>query len=244
MMYSLITKSEENWNARKSSELDKLNTSFLFETDNKYGFPIVKTSEDFSAQDLIPFHMCKSMKKEDMDKAVHFFLDDYKFEQVWTRPRDFINTFLTYGNILSPTFSVWSNQPYALNVFNMYRSRWCTRFFQEFGVNVLVDVRWNDESSYDYCFSGIERNTPVIVNTVGTKYLENRKMFVNGFEEMLRVLEPNKLYVYGEYIPLNFDKYFDDVIYYESFWKKQRDKIQEKKYNTPKKKIILKKVRK
>ena len=69
-------------------------------------------------------------------------------------------------------------------------------------------------------------------------------MFVNGFEEMLRVLEPNKLYVYGEYIPLNFDKYFDDVIYYESFWKKQRDKIQEKKYNTPKKKIILKKVRK
>ena len=233
-MYSLVTKTQENWSSRKSSELDKLNQSCLFETDNKYGFPIVKTSADFSAEDLIPFNTCKGMKKEDLNKAVHFFLDDYKFEQIWTRPRDFINTFLTYGNIVSPTFSIWSNQPYALNLFNMYRSRWCTRFFQEFGVNVLVDCRWSDESSYDYSFSGIEKHTPVIVNTVGTKYLDNRKMFVDGFEEMLRVVEPSDLYVYGEYMPVNFDKYFNSVTYFESFWKKQRDKIEEKKYNKSK----------
>lgn len=227
-MYSLVIKTQENWNSRKSSELDKLNVSCLFETDNKYGFPIVSTSKEFSAEDLIPFHTCKAMRKEDLNKAVHFFLDDYKFEQIWTRPRDFINLFQFYGNIVSPTFSIWSNQPYALNVFNMYRSRWCTRFFQEFGINVLVDVRWSDEKSYDFAFSGIEKNTPVIVNTVGTKYLDNRKMFRDGFYEMLKVLEPNKLYVYGEYLPVDFNKYFDDVIYFESFWKKQRDKIKRK----------------
>lgn len=59
--------------------------------------------------------------------------------------------------------------------------------------------------------------------------LANRKMFVKGFEEMLRQIEPSKLYVYGEYMPLDFSKYFDDVFYYESFWKKQRDKIKLKK---------------
>ena len=228
MPYKLLTKTQDSWKSAISGELDKLNTSYIYETDNKFGFPIVESSGDFQCEDLIGFHLCKSTKISDRLKAVHFFLDDYKFEQIWTRPRDFIRTFQHYGNILSPTFSIWSNQPYALNLFNMYRSRWCTKFFQDAGINVLVDVRWSDESTYDYAFSGINRNTPVIVNTVGTKYLDNRKMFVNGFEEMLRVLEPNKLYVYGEYMPVDFDKYFDSVTYFESFWKKQRDKISQK----------------
>ena len=228
-MYSLILKTSDSWSASKSSEINKLNTDYLFETDNEYGFPVVKSSENFSAKDLVPFNLCKSKKKEDMDKAVHFFLDDYKFEQLWTRPVKYIELLKSYEGMISPTFSVWSNQPYALNLFNMYRSRWCTRFFQEFGVNVLVDVRWADKSSYDYCFSGIEKYSPVIVNTVGTKMLANRKMFIDGFDEMLRQIEPSKLYVYGEFMPLNFEKYFDDVIYFESFWKKQRDKIKLKK---------------
>ena len=224
-MYSLVTKSQDNWRSKKSSELDKLNTSVLFETEDKFGFPEVESSPNFSCSDLLAFHMAKNTLVKNSDKAVHFFLEDYKFEQVWTRPRDFINTFMYYGNIISPTFSIWSNQPYALSVFNMYRSRWCTRFYQEFGINVLVDCRWSDVNSYDYAFSGIKKHSPVIVNTVGTKYLENRKMFVNGFEEMLRRIEPSKLYVYGEYMPVHFDKYFDDVVYFESFWKKQRGKI-------------------
>lgn len=228
MSYSLLTKTQKSWLSNKSGELNKLNTDFLFETDNKFGFPEVCTSDDFIVKDLVGFHLSKNPKDFSHTNAVHFFLDDYKFEQIWTRPRDFTSLFQSYGGIISPTFSIWSNQPYALNLFNMYRSRWCTRYYQEHGVKVLVDVRWSDESSYDYAFSGIKKHTPVIVNTVGTKYLDNRKMFVSGFEEMLRVLEPNKLYVYGEYMPVDFDKYFDEVVYFESFWKKQRDKINSK----------------
>jgi gene 1 protein len=231
VLYSLITKSQNNWKSRVSGEMDKLNQSALFETENEYGFPEVSSSKNFRCKDLIPFHQCKKMLAGDKDKAVSFFLDDYKFEQVWTRPRDFIRTFQYYGNIISPTFSIWSNQPYALNLFNMYRSRWCTKFYQEFGINVLVDCRWSDESTYDLAFSGIEKGSPVIVNTVGTRYLENRKMFVDGFEEMMKRIEPKDLYIYGEYIPVDLGKYtndFDSVILFESFWKKQRDKINSK----------------
>ena len=212
-----------------SGDLNKLNTNCLFETDNEYGFPEVSTSANFSCEDLIPFNTCKKRRAENMTKGVHFFLDDYKFERIWTKPTDYILLFQDYGNILSPTFSIWSNQPYALNLFNVYRSRWITRFFQEYNINVLVDARWSDEKSYDYCFSGIRKNSPVIVNTVGTHQLENRRMFQRGFEEMLNRIEPSDLYVYGEYMPVEFEKYFDSVTYYESFWKKQRDRIAESK---------------
>ena len=56
-------------------------------------------------------------------------------------------------------------------------------------------------------------------------------MFVDGFEEMMKRIEPKDLYIYGEYIPVDLGKYtndFDSVILFESFWKKQRDKINSK----------------
>lgn len=227
-MYSLVLKTSEKW-GRKSGDTNKLNTDYLFETDNEYGFPVVSTSKNFRAEDLIPFHVAKGQKKEDITKAVHFFIDDYKFEQLWSRPHVYIPMLRNYGNMISPTFSVWDNQPYPLNLFNMYRSRWCTRYFQEAGVNVLVDVRWAGKDTWDFCFSGIEKHTPVIVNTVGTRQVLNRKLFVNGFYAMLKEVEPSDLYVYGEYMPLPFERYFQTVTYFETFWKKQRDRIEVKK---------------
>lgn len=228
-LYSLMLKTQKNWRPdRISGDVNKLNIDCLFETENEYGFPEVESN--LEPKDLLSFIYANRIPtKAEKEKAVHFFLDDYKFEKLWTRPKTFINTFKQYAGIVSPTFSVWSNQPYALNVFNMYRSRWITRYYQEFGIPVLVDVRWADESSYDYCFSGIKKHSPVIVNTVGTKRNDNRKIFVDGFYEMMRVIEPSKLFVYGEVMPVDFDKYFDDVVYFESFWKQQRDKIALKK---------------
>lgn len=224
-MYSLEVKTSLNWRAKRSGDLNKLNTDYLFETDNEYGFPEVETSKDFSAEDLIGFNLCKKKREEDKNKAVHFFLDDYKFEPVWASPKKYIDLFRFYGNCVSPTFSVWDNQPMALNLFNVYRSRWFVRFLQEIGVNALVDVRWAGENSYDYCFSGIKKYSPVILNTVGLKRKDNRELFVKGFYCMIDRVQPQKLYIYGEVIPLRFEKYVDEVVYFESFWKKQRDKI-------------------
>ena len=69
-MYSLILKTSDSWNASKSSEINKLNTDCLFESSNKFGFPVVKSSEGFSAEDLVPFNLCKSKKKEDSSKPL------------------------------------------------------------------------------------------------------------------------------------------------------------------------------
>ena len=223
--YKLVTKSSNTWN-NSSGELRKLNQDNLYYTDNEYGFPIVKSSEGMNIQELIPFHMCKKKLVRDKDKTVHFFLDDYKFEVLWSNPTKCLEILKYYGQCISPTYSIWEMQPYALNLYNMYRSRWVTRYLQENDVKVLVDVRWADKSSYDYCFSGIERHSPVIVNTVGTKLKANRQMFIDGFEEMIVRLEPSELYVYGEYMPVNFEDYIDKVTYFPSYWSEKRKNME------------------
>lgn len=227
MPYALTTKSSENWKSNISGDLNKLNTFCLFDTDNEFGFPEVTTTLGFEPVDLLPFNEARR-NKTNREKTVHLFLDDYMFEPLWTNPRRYVDMLQFFNGMISPTFSIWSNQPYALNLFNMYRSRWITRFFQELNVPVLVDVRWADEDSYPYCFSGIAKNTHVIVNTGGTRNLENRKLFVKGFEPMLKALEPSKLSVYGEYMPVKFEDYFKEVTYYETFWAKRRGALVKK----------------
>ena len=227
-MYSLVTKSETNWKSSKSGDMNKLNTFCLFKTDNEYGFPEV-VSSDFSPSALLPFNLSKNKRQGDSLKTVHFFLDDYKFEPLWSDPRKFIDLLRFYNGMISPTYSVWSNQPYALNLYNIYRSRWITRFYQEQGINVLVDVRWAGADTYDICFSGIAKHSSVIINTVGTRLLSNREMFREGFTEMLNRIEPSKLFIYGEYLPLKFEDYFENVTYFDSFWKERREQIKEKR---------------
>lgn len=223
--YGIVTKSSQDWK-NASGDLKKLNQDKLYYTNNEYGFPVVKSSEFMTIDKLIPFHMCKKKLVRDKDKTVHFFLDDYKFEILWSNPKKCLEILKYYGQCISPTYSIWEMQPYALNIYNMYRSRWVTRYLQENDVKVLVDVRWAGKDTYDYCFSGIERNTPVIVNTVGTKLKANRQMFIDGFEEMIVRLEPSELYVYGEYMPVNFEDYIDKVTYFPSYWAEKRKNME------------------
>lgn len=223
-MYKLLTKTSEKWEGKATSDLYKLNQHCMFVTDNEYGLPIVESS-NFTPTELIPFHLCKKMLKGDKHKTVHFFLDDYKFECVWSKPHRYLDILKYYGSVISPTFSIYDNQPFAMNLWNMYRSRWLTRYWQEHGIDVIVDVRWGSEETYDICFSGIKKGSKVIVNTVGTKYLANRSIFRLGFDEMIKRIEPSELYVYGEYIPVNFEEYVEKVHYFPSFWAEKRKNL-------------------
>lgn len=223
MPYKILTKTSSKWEGNSTKNLYKLNQNFLFETEDEYGFPEV-CSDDFVPEKLIPFNMCKKMKVGDKDKTVHFYIDDYHFESLWSKPSRYLNILKYYKGVICPDFSVYSVQPKVMNMWNVYRNRWLTRYLQEHGINVILDVSWADESTYDYCFSGIQKHSAVCVSTVGTRLLENREMFVKGFEELIKRIEPKELYVYGEYMPLDFSKYCDTVHYYDSYWKEVRDR--------------------
>jgi Domain of unknown function (DUF4417) len=43
--------------------------------------------------------------------AVHFFLDNYRFETVWTRPKRGLSRIRSVGAALAPDFSLWRDMP-------------------------------------------------------------------------------------------------------------------------------------
>lgn len=128
-------------------------------------------------------------------KAVHFFLDDYKFDEVWNSPSKYIRKLAQYSSVLTPDFSTYINMPIVLQIYNTFRNRWCGAYWQKNGLTVIPTIGWGDENSYDFCFDGVQKGSVVAVSTLGNVGFEED--FMQGYNEMIKQLEPTKVINYG-----------------------------------------------
>ena len=117
--------SHANWQSLPGS-FDNLNTRQLFPSDNIFGIPTLPHVGLSALPDwLAPYRTRIRSDRGVAGGAVHFFLDDYRFETAWSRPRKALQALQPYITLLSPDFSLFADYPHALQLFNTYRNRWC-----------------------------------------------------------------------------------------------------------------------
>lgn len=174
----------------------------IYEGVGKYGSPEIEPVDvDVEGVPLIGFNYAKTEKHPE-NKICHFHIDDYQFERVWHNPDIYLNILSKFKAVLTPDFSMYSDFPRAVSIFNHFRKQWCGAYWQENGITVIPTVGWIGEDSYEFVFDGLPRNALVSISTVGmfgTK--ENRKKFVVGYEKALEVLQPKKILFYGNVYP-------------------------------------------
>jgi hypothetical protein len=164
----------------------------FFSFSNSYGIPDIKADE-FYIKELIPYRV-----NANRNGTAHFFLDDYRFERCWKNPYSQIEELEKYDGVLSPDFSMYTNYPEAMQIWQVYRNRWCACYWQSLGIKVIPTVSWSDEKSFKYCFLGIPKHSIVAIGTVGVLNDETAKtLFMQGFKEMLKQLEPKEILIYG-----------------------------------------------
>ena len=164
----------------------------FFSSSNSYGIPDLKPDE-FPIKELIPYRVDKNR-----NGTAHFFLDDYRFERCWKNADSQLAVLKQYDGVLSPDFSMYTNYPEAFQIWQVYRNRWCARYWQENGIKVIPTVSWSDESSYKYAFLGIPKHSVVAIGTVGVLNDKNAiTLFMQGFKGMLKQLEPKEILIYG-----------------------------------------------
>ena len=164
----------------------------FFKSTNKYGIPDIKKDE-FEVKELIPYRV-----DSNRNGTAHFFLDDYRFERCWRNPDSQIEELKKYDGVLSPDFSMYTNYPQAMQIWQVYRNRWCACYWQSLGIKVIPTISWSDEQSFKYCFLGVQKGSTVAIGTVGVLNDEYAKtLFMQGFKEMLKQLEPKEILIYG-----------------------------------------------
>jgi hypothetical protein len=164
-----------------------------------YDMPFVY-AQDIELDDisLIGFNNIKSFEREaSKNKTVHFFLDDYKFDEVWKNPEQELTRLSQYAQLLSPDFSVYADMPTPLQIYSVFKNRWCASFWQFNKMAVIPTVSWGGggEDSYKFCFDGIESGCIVAVSTLGTS--SSQREFLSGFKRMCEVIRPFAVLNYG-----------------------------------------------
>jgi len=199
-----MTRTSHRWQSKPGS-FDALHATQVFPSGNAYGIPdLLHTSLSRIPAWLVPYRQRIRVKESGTqgghdDGAVHFFLDDYRFETVWNRPVKALAALAPYRMVLTPDFSLYRDWPLTLQLWNVYRNRWCGRFWQAQGFTVIPAISWSTAASYDFCFQGVPRRSMVVVSAVGVSLntpLEYQ-LFVDGFTEMVRRLEPLVVLAYG-----------------------------------------------
>lgn len=181
--------------------LNYLKTGNMELTDN-LGIPKVRgvRFKNLDSVKLLGFNYCTNMGnlEEQEDALVHFFLPDHYIERVWDNLDHYEAVLKLYRGIIQPDFSMYTDMPKAMQIWQHYRRMWVAQYYQARGIRVIPAPCWSDEDSFEYCFEGMPKGSCLCISTVGcVKNPFVWQAFNKGFQETLDRLKPSQLIIYG-----------------------------------------------
>lgn len=167
-----------------------------FETSGRWGFPMIRKQPlDLSRIELIACSDTSVHDNKNLDKGVHFLVDDYRFESTYNYPEKSLKKYQKYRFLLSPDFSLYAEMDPWRQIESVGKARWVGAFWQSHGCTVIPTVSWARPSSYQYCFDGIEKHCIVAVGMIGCK--RDRVSFMQGYQAMMEAIEPEAVICLG-----------------------------------------------
>ena len=169
----------------------------IFQSDNQFGIPRIDPfDEEIDDCEWIGFNYALTCKDPE-NKVCHMFLDDYQFERLWNQPDKYIHILKRFKAVTAPDFSLYTDFPKALQIFNHFRKHWLARYYADNGVKIIPTICWSEQDSFDFCFEGEPKESTVAISDIGCgRTKKTKKLFSDGFNEMIRRINPRTIYVY------------------------------------------------
>lgn len=177
---------------------------------SSHDIPLCPTTATALPRVIITWEEAKAIYKQNIsvkkdflyDAFVCFYIDDYKFDGprgIWHDADHALAVLCHFVGVITPDFSTYQDFPEPIKIYATYRMRLMGYWLGKNGLAVINNVRWGTEETYRYCFDGIPKNSVICIGTVGgspRKYVD-RDRFETGLLEMVRVLQPHTIIVYG-----------------------------------------------
>ena len=107
-----------------------------FEKSGIWGFPLIKKqSLRLNDIDLISYSDISKNDVDNLNKGVHFFIDDYRFEVLYNHPEKALAKLQKYSFVLTPDYSLYSEMDPWRQIESIGKSRWVGAYWQKNGSN-------------------------------------------------------------------------------------------------------------
>lgn len=209
---------EEEEEEEKHNEAERTGNAYNlseYDEDNAAGYYQMPVLEPCSyiPDDIIGFNYALTSKNKDC--GIHFYIDDYQFERIWTQPQLYLDKLSEYQCIFTPDFSLYTDMPIAMKIWNTYRSRLIGQIAQRMGILVIPTVSWCEEATFGFCFDGLPVGSTLSISTIGVKKEDyNFNLWKAGVDEMIKRLKPRTLLIYGGKVDYDYGNI--KTIYFEN----------------------------
>lgn len=181
----------------KQMRNDSLFVRNQFDKSGKWGIPIVHKQEPNLLN--IELIACSDTRANDSmenrRKGVHFFVDDYRFQGIYTNPGRSFMRYSQYAFLLTPDYSTYCDMDLWRQLESVAKNRWVGAYWQSKGLTVIPTISWGDARSFEFCFEGVEQGSMVAVGMIGCK--KAKTAFLRGYSAMLERIEPCCIICFG-----------------------------------------------
>lgn len=199
VMDSLVITTRRIVEAEQPGSLGILNHKLceLLSFTGKYEMPVVDRNYCKPPKRIAAFYRLKDSTVF-TDCVPHFYTTDQRFESMWSNPYKDLVKLLRFRRTITTDFSVYHELVYAQKVWNIFRNKLLAAWWQLYGITPIPNVSWLYGFDPDISFDGWPRNSLIAVNTTGIGRDEHcKRMWLVGYEEMLRRLQPSHILRYG-----------------------------------------------
>ena len=122
----------------EEEEIDNFVGDVIYPSDNQYDIPTLSINVQATTVEL-PFNRWGSLARSSrMEGTYHFYTDDYKFDGLWKHPEMILNS--NCKATVEPNFSTNDQMPFSVALYNMYKKRWISKYFQTNGIKIFIDL--------------------------------------------------------------------------------------------------------
>lgn len=181
-------------------------------TFDEYDIPFCPTTATEIPNTLISIQKAKSLYEEELRKGnknfkcgafIHPYIDDQVFdgprEGFWQKPEYLFKIASHFGGMITIDFSTCLDFPDSIKRINTYRMRTLGVGSGDRGIPTINNVRWGEEETWGYSFSGLPKESIYSIGTVASGIRQNgyKEIFENGLLYMVDKLEPKTLIIVG-----------------------------------------------
>lgn len=210
---------EEEENGSGDSALyDSMLKDCIYESSNEFEIPNLLPDRQAGKLELpfAPWGADSRLRKG--ISTYHFYVEDYRFEAIWKDPIKVLSSGV--NALVEPNLSLFDTTPVAYGLTQIYKKRWISRYFQECGIRLYVDLNVA-QKFYGYNRLGIPEGWDAFATRGYADRVEYLKMEHAIAKEISGKNVPN-LIVYGGGTKIRDFCIKNSLVYIEQFMQSKK----------------------
>lgn len=180
-----------------------------FPTAGKYKFPQLAPVNYLPELPVFPINYLKS--KSDKGRYwYHCFTGDKNFHRLYTHFEEYRELLQRAKGLISADFSLYRDYHEIFLIESCRANRLIDYALQQAGIPMIPTAGFAGESSWEWCFDGLPKNSTVAITTNTVNDREARRLFVGGVNVMVEKIQPTAIVVCGK-CPDWLAKKFPDI---------------------------------